>query len=359
MNNKLALFQSRLKEDAIDCAVIGPTTNMHYLLGGAPHPDERLCILVITQDTAEIIVPALNVDSVRAFTDIEMLTWEDAAGPSAALARSALGKTKFSSLAVDGAMRADFLLAVRETAAPTEMVSADPVIGKLRIVKSPDELQALRDAAAQADRAMQAAVEACGPGTTEAEIAWAAESAFRIDGAQTVEFTLVAAGENGASPHHHSGIRKLKPGDGIVIDIGASLNGYKSDITRMVYLGDPSDKFLEAYEIVRKANEFGRNAVRPGADAAFVDSAARKIIADGGYGEHFIHRTGHGIGLDIHEEPYIQQGNDLPLRQGMTFSIEPGVYFHGEFGIRIEDIVAVSSEGVETLTGFDHTLVVK
>ncbi len=359
MNRKLDLLQRQLADTDIDCAVIGPTTNMTYLLGGAPHADERLCVLLITPETAEIVAPVLNAESIRAFTDIDMITWEDAEGPAAALARSVLAKSRFAVLAVDGAMRSDFLLAVSEICPPQQFVAADPVIGRLRVTKSPDEIAALQRAAEQADRAMRAAVDACRPGVTEAEVAWAAESAFRADGAERVEFTLVAAGKNAAQPHHHSGNTLLREGEGIILDIGASLGGYKSDITRVVHLGDPSPAFEGAYNAVLAANKAAGKAVRPGASAESVDAAARNVLAEAGHGEHFIHRTGHGIGMDIHEEPYIQQDNSVLLAEGMTFSIEPGVYYPGDFGIRIEDIAAVTESGVKILTGFDHALIIK
>jgi len=359
MNDRLQAFQTRLAEHRADCAVIGPTTNMRYLLGDTPLADERLCLLLVTPDEVQMIAPKLNAEQISAFTNVDMLTWEDALGPEAALSRSILGKVKPGTLAVDGSMRADFFLAVLEQLHPKRTISVDPDIAKLRIIKSSREIAALADAAAQADRAMQAAVDACRPGVTEAEVAWAAEKAFREDGAERVEFTLVAAGPNAAFPHHHSGGKMLRRGEGIIIDIGASLKGYKSDITRMVFLGDPEREFFDAYELVRSANDRGREMVRPGVTAEEVDRATRAVIEKGGMGEHFIHRTGHGLGLDVHEEPWIQAGNTALLEEGMVFSIEPGVYVPGKLGIRVEDIVTVTAEGARALTGFDHSLVIK
>ena len=359
MQKRLQAFQARLAEEGTDCAVIGPTTNMLYLLGRAPHADERLCLLIVTSDAVEMIVPQVNADMTAAFIDVQMLTWEDASGPGTALSKSVLGKGKIRTLATDGSMRADFLLAALEECNPMQTISADPIIAELRIKKSPQEIAALAEAAAQADRAMQAAVDGCRPGASETEIAWAAEEAFHRDGADCVEFTLVAAGGNAAFPHHHSGDRQLQRGEGIIIDIGASLNGYKSDITRMVFLGDPDREFLDAYELVRSANARGRETVQPGVSAEEVDRATRAVIKEKGLGDRFIHRTGHGLGLDIHEEPWIQAGNTTPLEAGMVFSVEPGIYIPGKFGIRVEDIVTVTAEGSKTLTGFDHSLVIK
>jgi len=248
---------------------------------------------------------------------------------------------------------------VIEQCSPVKTIHAAPLISQLRIKKSPLEISALFDAAAQADRAMEAAVDACRAGATEKEIAWAAEKAFRNDGAERVEFTIVAAGENAAFPHHQSGEKVVQKGEGIIIDIGASLKGYKSDITRVVCVGDPDKEFLDTYELVRSANARGREAVGPGVPAEEIDRAARSIIEQKGLGEHFIHRTGHGLGLDVHEEPWIQAGNSIPLEEGMVFSVEPGVYIPGKLGVRVEDIVAVTDRGARTLTGFDHALVVR
>jgi Xaa-Pro aminopeptidase len=359
MKDRLHTFQRVLAERGVDCAVIGPTTSMRYLLGNTPLADERLCLLIVTPEGVQMIASQLNAEQISAFTDVEMLTWEDYRGPDAALAGSILGKGASGTLAFDGSMRADFLHAVLETFPPRRVIPADPILAELRILKSPQEIEALAAAAAQADRAMQAAVDACRPGATEAEIAWTAERAFREDGAEQVEFTLVAAGPNAAFPHHHSGDTALREGEGVIIDIGASLGGYKSDITRVVFLGDPDGQFLDAYELVASANARGRKAVRSGATAEAIDRAVRSVIEQGGRGEYFIHRTGHGLGLDVHEEPWIQAGSTVPLEAGMVFSIEPGVYLPGKLGIRVEDIVAVTGEGARLLTGFDHSLVVK
>jgi len=365
--NRLNRFQSELAEIKIDCAMIGPTTNMEYLLGGTPHADERLCLLLVTPDRAQIIAPELNADSIAAFTNVEMITWADADGPAAAISHSILSGRGGKTLAADGSMRADFLLTVLNSADPSgeppgnrvKFTAVDPIVSRLRILKSPEEISAMDAAAAQADRAMQAAVDACEPGATEAEVAWRTEQAFRLDGADNVEFTLIAAGRNAAMPHHHSGHTVLQSGQGIIIDIGASLNGYKSDITRVVFLGEPDNDFITAYDTVRKANTEGRNAVKPGVKAEEVDRAARGIIDEAGLGEFFIHRTGHGLGLDIHEPPWIQEYDGRLLEPGMVFSVEPGVYLPEKFGIRIEDIVTVTGSGVRTLTGFNHDLVIK
>jgi Xaa-Pro dipeptidase len=256
-------------------------------------------------------------------------------------------------------MPASYLLELQSLVKADQTIAVEELLTPLRICKSPEETDALVLAAAQADRAMQAAVDTCHIGVTEAQVAWAAEAAFRQDGAEEVSFTLIASGSNGAFPHPHSGERKLQEGDAIVLDMGASLHGYQSDITRMVYLGTPSDEFVKAHAAVYRANQTAMAVARPGLAAGEVDRAARAVLEAAGYGPFFIHRTGHGIGLEGHEPPWIMEGEQAILREGMVFSIEPGVYLVGQFGIRIEDIVVVTDSGVRNLTKFDHALVVK
>lgn len=356
---RLHNLQQAMRAAGVDLVAVGPTANMRYLAGYTPHADERLCLLLVSPDSSNMVVPALNAEDVAAHVDIPMVTWADAAGPQEALATALSKLPGVARLAVDGTMRADFLLPLLVAIEPRETVTVEPLLAPLRARKSAEEIEALARAAAQADRAMQAAMDACRPGVTEAEVAWAAEEAFRRDGAEIVTFTLVASGPHGARPHHHSGDRRLQVGDAVVIDIGATLNGYQSDITRMLFLGQPPAEFMKVHQAVLEANQKGRLAVRPGVPAWEVDRAARETLQAAGYGEWFIHRTGHGLGLDIHEPPWIMEGNDQPLEEGMVFSVEPGVYLPGRFGVRIEDIVAVTATGVRTLTGFDHALVVK
>ncbi len=346
-----------MRSKRVDIAVIGPTNNMRYLLGGTPHPDERLCVLLVSQDRIQIVAPALNEGQVRAITDIPLILWEDDEGPGLAIQSSIL-KDCGRSVAVDPAMRADFLLTILEGRSFERLVAADGLVGGLRMRKSKEEVEALTKSARLADRAMEHAARMCVPGMKEGELAWEIEAFFKENGAEQVMFTIVAAGENAAHPHYNHGDTVIEKGLAVVIDIGASLDGYQSDITRVVCPGRPGKEYLKVYDIVRRANEKGREAIRPGATAGEVDAACRGVIDAAGYGAQFIHRTGHGIGLDVHEPPYITGGNDLVLEPGMTFSVEPGIYIPGRFGVRVEDIVAVTDTGCDTLTGFGHGIVI-
>jgi Xaa-Pro aminopeptidase len=358
-DERLTALQARMREMRVDLAALGPTANMRYLLGFTPHADERLCLLLVGTNAVRMVVPGLNREQTAAHTDVELVGWSDADGPQAALRLALTDWQAPRTLAVDGSMRADALLHLQSVMTPAQMVPVDIVLSPLRQNKSSEEIEALARAAAQADRAMQAGVEACRPGATEKEVAWAVESAFRQDGAETVDFTIIASGPNGAYPHHSTGGRQLQEGDSVILDIGATLGGYKSDITRMVHLGKPKAEFLKAYAAVYDANQRAMAGVRPGVTTGEIDRLARSTLQDAGYGQYFVHRTGHGLGLEVHEPPWIMAGDTTVLQEGMVFSIEPGVYLVGQFGVRIEDIVAVTRSGVRNLSGFDHALVVK
>jgi Xaa-Pro aminopeptidase len=359
IRDRIAALQARMREAQIDLAVIGSTANTRYLLGFAPHADERLSLLLVQQSAVCMVVPKLNAAEVASHSDVELIRWADETGPREAL-RQALDRLETArSVAVDGAMRADALLELESLVPTASMHTADELLAPLRERKSTEEVEALQSAAAQADRVMQAGVDACEPGTTEAEVAWAIEAAFRQDGAEQVDFTLIAAGPNGAYPHHHSGSRKMQIGDAVILDIGATLHGYKSDITRMVHLGKPIGDFRRVYDLVYEANQRALAAVRPGVTAGEIDRAARNTLENAGLGEYFTHRTGHGLGLDGHEPPWIMSGASTVLQKGMVFSIEPGIYKPGQFGVRIEDIVVVTEFGGRNLTGFDHALIIK
>jgi Xaa-Pro aminopeptidase len=358
---RISRLQARMAEMDVDLTAIAPTASMRYLIGFAPLMDERPCALLVSQQDTRLVVPELNADQVEARTGMEAIRWPDAAGPRQALteALNGLGIKPGRVLAADDSMRADSLILLQEMADPKRSLAAGGLIGALRVRKSEAELDALAHAAAMADETLMIGADACRPGVTEREIAEVITGHFRHQGAEMVDFIIVASGPNGAFPHHEVGDRRLEEGDTIIIDIGATFNGYKSDVTRVVHLGEPPDEVRAIYEAVLEANRLGRKAAVAGARALDVDRAAREALEKAGYGPYFTHRTGHGLGLEIHEPPWITAGNDAVLEPGMVFSIEPGVYLPGKFGIRIEDIVAVTQAECRCLTGLDHALIVK
>lgn len=354
-------LQRQLAAQNVDAIAIAPTPNMRYLLGFAPIYDERFCALLVTQNDSRLVVPQVNADQADAHTGKPCIRWTDDEGPGPAL-RQALADLDLRTgmtLAADGLMQARHLLLLQAQAQPGRVENGELMMEPLRMCKSPAEIAALTKAAAQADRAILAGAEACKPGVAEWEIADVIAASLRAQGAQEVNFTIVASGPNGAFPHHHSGERRLQPGDTVIIDIGATLNGYQSDITRVVQLGAPSSQVAAVYAAVLEGNRAGREAVHPGIRAGAVDRAVRAPIERAGFGDLFFHRTGHGLGMEGHEPPWISRDSETVLQPGMVFSIEPGCYLPGEFGVRIEDIVVVTEDGMRCLTGLGRELIVR
>jgi Xaa-Pro aminopeptidase len=225
-------------------------------------------------------------------------------------------------------------------------------------VKDDEEVELLRTVALAADEAFADLLELPFAGRRELDVADVVRERLVERGHETTDFAIVASGPNGASPHHGAGERTIESGDAVVLDFGGTREGYYSDITRTVFVGEPQEEHRAVYEVVRSAQQAAFDAVRPGATAQEVDRAARGVISEAGYGERFVHRTGHGIGLDLHEPPYIVEGNETLLEPGMTFSDEPGIYLPGRFGVRIEDQVVVTTNGAERLNEASRELTV-
>lgn len=357
MSSRLERVQARMAETVTDLLVVGPSSHLVWLLGLSPHGDERPVMLIATPTKAAILMPALNADSQRPHTDLPFFTWADADGPNAALAAllADLGVTNSGlRVALDETMRADFaLLLLGALKSPRHTFLGD-TLSFLRAQKDQSEFALLKAAARIDDEAMKAAFAFAKPGMTELEIDGFIRDFFARHGA-TPEFTIVGFGENGAFPHHHSSKRALKANDTILIDIGCRIGGYPSDMTRVGFVGTKPDGFDEVHAIVDRAVKAALAAARPGVRASEVDAAARGVITAAGYGPNFLHRTGHGLGIDVHEPPYITGTSDTVLQEGHVFSIEPGVYLAGRFGIRLEDIVFIGKDGPVILSDLPRT----
>jgi Xaa-Pro aminopeptidase len=345
---RLGALRAQMDAAGLELVAVAPTDNLRYLLGFAPHHDERACMLLVTPSSQAVLVPSLNAEQAASEApELDLLVWTDDAGPDDALRRTLahVSANGIRRAAVDPEMRADHLLLLQDAVPGASFVDATAVVGPLRVVKSETELRLLQAASDAGDAAMRAAFAACRPGVTELEVAEAASAAFRSAGAEEIQFTLVGSGPNGAYPHHHSGGRRLEAGDAIVLDIGSRRQGYMSDLTRMAHVGEPGERYLEVHRTVDAAVQAGLAAARPGATCHEVDAAARGVIEDAGFGEYFVHRTGHGLGVSMHEPPWIMRGEDVELEAGMVHSIEPGIYLPGEFGVRLEEIVHVTDDG--------------
>lgn len=316
-------------------------------------------MLLVSASFAGFLMPSLNANSVRQATDLPFETWTDEDGPAAALTRlladcgvSGSGHT----VALDEAMRADFaLLLVDAMDAPVRGFSTE-TLGHLRAMKDAAELDALRACARLNDGAAEAAFAALRVGMTERDIARVIHDHYKANGAKP-EFTIVGFGENGAFPHHHTGDTVLAENMAVLIDTGCRIGGYPSDMTRCGWFGDtPDAEFLKVANVVEQAVQAALAVVRPGVVARDIDAAARGVIEAAGYGEYFMHRTGHGLGIDIHEPPYITATSDAVLYEGHVFSIEPGIYLPSRFGVRLEDIVTVTANGPEILSGLSRDI---
>ena len=348
---RLSALRARMATTGTDLIALGPGPNMHWALGFHTHPDERPCLLMVTADKAGFLMPILNAADARARSDLPMWTWADADGPDDALqhALADLGASTARKVAVDETMRADFALLLLGALPQARHSFAHESLGALRVCKDTAEQDDLRMNAAIDDAAMQAVFAALRPGMTEADLAAVALQVFKDHGASPL-FTIVGAGPNGAYPHHHTGETVLQDGDAIVIDIGARKGAFSSDITRMAVIGTPPADYARVHAIVEAAVQAALAACKPGAFARDVDRAARKVITAAGYGEYFVHRTGHGMGLEGHEPPYLSESSLTVLEPGMVFSIEPGIYLTGRFGVRLEDIVILQPDGPEVLS---------
>ncbi len=345
-------------EAGLSALLITPSADLVYLTGYAPPPLERLTCLVVRPEADPIlVVPGLErplAETQLAGHAPDLAPWDETADPYAAVAGIVGRRT--ARIGCSDRMWAAHLLELERALPKARMVSASRVLGPLRAVKGADEVQLLRRAARATDDVFRRIVEERIEGQTEREVADRLGKLLLEAGLERVASTIVGAGPNGASPHHEPGDRALRGGDAVVMDFGGTSGGYCSDLSRTVSVGKPPPRFDEVYEVVREAQERAVRAVRPGVPAEEVDRAAREVIGGAGYGDRFIHRTGHGIGLEEHEPPYIVEGNEEPLRPGMCFSVEPGIYLEGEFGVRIEDIVTVTEDGVSRLNHADRDL---
>ncbi|MET8202446.1 M24 family metallopeptidase [Micromonospora taraxaci] len=352
--DRLIAAQRATAAAGLDALLLTPGSDLRYLTGYDAHAGERLtCLVLPAEGEPTLIVPRLERPAAEASpapaTGVRIVDHVDGTDPYPLVAAALDGPVAAVGLA--DRMWAEQVLALRAALPDAAQRLAGEVLRELRIRKSAAEVAALSEAGRAIDEVHLRMGEWLRPGRTEAEVATDIAAAIRAAGHVTVDFVIVASGPNGASPHHGTSDRPIGVGEPVVVDIGGTMpSGYRSDCTRTYLAGGsaPSD-FLDYYEVLRDAQRAAVAAVRPGITGAQADAAAREPIAAAGYGEAFLHRTGHGIGLDGHEEPYLVAGNDRPLEAGMAFSIEPGIYLAGRHGARIEDIVVCTTDGVHQL----------
>ncbi|MGW3614065.1 M24 family metallopeptidase [Micromonospora sp. NPDC005163] len=352
--DRLIAAQRATAAAGLDALLLTPGSDLRYLTGYDAHAGERLtCLVLPAEGEPTLIVPTLERPAAEASpapaTGVRIVDHADGTDPYPLVFAALDGAPAAVGLA--DRMWAEQVLALRAALPAAAQRLAGEVLRELRIRKSPAEVAALAEAGAAIDEVHLRMGEWLRPGRTEAEVAADIATAIRAAGHVSVDFVIVAAGPNGASPHHGTSDRPIGTGEPVVVDIGGTMaSGYRSDCTRTYVAGGPAPaEFQDYYAVLRDAQRAAVAAVRPGISGAAADAAAREPIAAAGYGPAFLHRTGHGIGLDGHEEPYLVAGNDRPLEPGMAFSIEPGIYLAGRHGARIEDIVVCTTDGVQRL----------
>lgn len=357
--DRLSSLRSAMADQAIDLLCLGPGAHLEWLLGLHPHADERPLLFFTTQDKAGFLMPTLEAESLRVHTEIPFFPWADDEGPQTALTDllDDLDAHGARSIVLDETMRADFAALVQDRLMNAKRQFTSTTVGALRMRKDDTAYSALKRNAQIADNALKAAWAMMRSGLREEEVGTAIKDSFQSQGAKPL-FGIVGSGTNGAFPHHQTGETVLQPGDAVVMDIGAGSDGYSSDITRMAVIGHPPEGYAEVHAVVELAVQAALATAKPGVAAKAVDQAARNVITEAGYGEYFVHRTGHGLGTEVHEPPYITANSETILDEGMVFSIEPGIYLPGRFGIRLEEIVILRADGPEILSDLPRDVVI-
>lgn len=366
---RLEAVRSAMDTAGVDALLLSLGADLPWLTGYEAMPLERLTMLVVPAGSpATLVVPRLEAPRVDPDPDVfELRPWAEGDDPLRIVAdtvasRGGATAGRSRRLAISDRTWATFLLALQEKMPRASWCPASRITAPIRAVKDADEVEALAAASAAADRvaAQLLAGDIELVGRTEREVSQDIGRRLVEQGHQKVNFAIVGSGPNSASPHHEAGRRVIEAGEPVVCDFGGTMDGYCSDITRTVWTGgsEPPAEFRELYELLRDAQAKGVGAAAVGTTCEAVDKVPRDVITAGGYGDAFIHRTGHGIGLEEHEDPYIAAGNDVPLRPGHAFSIEPGIYLAGRFGARIEDIVVATTAGPRPLNTVSHELAV-
>ena len=362
LNTRLDKVRAELKSRQIECIVLLPGYNLRYLTGLNFHLSERPLILYIpAEGQPALVIPALEVSRWNENPPFEaqLFSWEDTSGPSEAVREATTALPEMQTIAVEQlAMRMLEYNLLRRHLPNIIVTEAETILDPLRLIKDPAEIASLQRAIEITEAALEEVVTAAKVGDTERQIANRLLMAMLSGGGEGVGFNpLVLSGPRAALPHGSPGDRAVQPGEVLLIDLSTTLDGYHSDITRtFIVAQEPDDQLRAMYEAVRGANAAGREAAQPGATCQDIDRAARRVIEEASLGKHFIHRTGHGLGLDIHEPPSLMEGNEMPLQAGMVFTVEPGVYIEGRAGIRIEDNIIITKDGAQSLTTFDREL---
>ncbi len=362
VDERLGRARKVLADRGLDALLVGASPDLAWMIGYHALPLERLTMLVVpAAGDPVLIVPQLErarAEASGADRAVTLREWREDEDPLDLVvgALDAAGVGGGARIAVDDRLWSVFLIRLQAVLPDAGWVEGGTVTRELRLRKDPDEVARLRAAGAAIDAVHERVPTLLRAGRTEREVARDIAEAI-LEDHDEVNFVIVASGPNGASPHHETSDRPIAAGEPVVVDIGGTREGYCSDMTRNYVVGGPPSAYREIHDLVEEAQRAGVDTVAPGVPAEEVDAACRRVIEDAGHGEHFIHRTGHGIGVEAHEHPYLVSGNAEPLEVGMVFSVEPGIYVPERYGARIEDIVAVTEGGCERLNRLDRGLV--
>ncbi len=360
--SKISALSLRLQENGLDAMLVGPSSDLEYLTGLHFHPDERFKALLALADGSFFhVMPELYYEEAREKLgpDARIFVWSDSEGFLTAIdkANSEYGLEGLA-IGVNDGVRAVDLLDMKERV-NVVFSNGSSILEHMRLIKSSEEADCLRKAAEIADWVMGETIKFIRPGLKERDISKKIEELFMEAGGYGLAFgSIVASGANTSRPHYNQDSRVIEAQDVIILDFGCRYNGFCSDISRTVFVGEPTEEQRKVFDIIVRANTEAEMLAGPGVTAGQVDTAARDIIRNAGYGHCFLNRTGHGIGLAVHEGPYIKEGNSEVLEPGMTFSVEPGIYIAGRFGMRVEDIVLVTDNGREVLNKFTKDIII-
>jgi Xaa-Pro aminopeptidase len=345
-----------MHELGVDALLLSVGPDLPWLTGYEALETERLTMLVLPREgDATLVVPRLEAARVTEQPDVFIVAWDETEDPIAIVAKLAGAP---DTVAIGDHTWSRFLLDLQQILPRAAFRKGSEITAPLRMVKDATEINALRAAAHAVDGIVAEMRGRPFGGRTESDVHRELVQRMLDAGHERANFAIVGSGPNGASPHHEAGRRVIEPGDVVVCDFGGSMHYYCSDITRLFVVGDPSPEVRDTYDVLVEAQEQAVRAARVGTPCEEVDATARRIITDAGFGDRFIHRTGHGIGVETHEDPYIVAGNRAPLAPGNAFSVEPGIYLPGRFGLRLEDIVVATPDGPERLNHAPRDLAV-
>jgi Xaa-Pro aminopeptidase len=362
VSERLATVQSALRQAETELLVVGPTANLRYLLGYQSTAVERLTVLLVAPSSAVMILPDFDEDEFRVLTRFagDVQPWRDDQGPAMAVDRAFRALSAVSPGAhvlIDDELPYAFLNELQPRLDGARLAPAGGLLSAIRMRKSPDEVARLDAAGELVSRAMERAFDVIERGRSEQQVAEEVRRSLIEAGADSADYILVQAGDASAAPHHIPGPRQIRSGEPVLIDIAARAGGYFADTTQQVFVGSPPDEYWSAYEAVAAAHRAGLDSACPGIEIQAIDACSNDVLEEHGYARET--RTGHGIGLDVHEPPFVVAGDRTVLEPGMAFTIEPGVYQPGRFGVRIEDTVVVTADGVRAVTTASRPLVVK